>query len=134
LPFLALRPSFESLDRNDYHIRKMPENDSQPEVPVALLSEALLELRAARGNFRATREAVIHYFTTGFAGGFLAGPLLQWLFFWPNEQQSVFSQVGYSAKESREFLEILREKHSAQELGLKNDQMPPATAPDPTVD
>jgi hypothetical protein len=102
----------------------MPDKDSQPEVPVALLSQTLLELRQARGSFRATREAVIGYFKTGIAGGFQVGSLMRWLFFWPDRRQSVFSQVGYSSKESREFMEILKEKHSAQELGLRDDQMP----------
>ena len=105
----------------------MADTDSQPEIPVPLLSQALLELRQARGSQRATREAVIRYFKSGIAGGFTVGLLVQWLFFWPDKKQSVFSQVGYSATEIREFMEILKEKHSAQELGLRDDQMPPNT-------
>ena len=102
----------------------MSDNEQQAEVPVALLSQALLDLRQARGSKRATREAVFRYFKSGIAGGFTVGSLMQWLFFWPDKKQSVFSQVGYSGTESREFMEILKEKHSAQELGLREDQMP----------
>jgi hypothetical protein len=98
----------------------MSENDSQIGIPVALLSQALLELREARGNFQATREAVIRYFKNGIASGFQVGPLLQWLVFWPNNRESVFSQVGYSSKERREFLEILKEKRPVRELGLND--------------
>ncbi len=96
----------------------MSENDSQTEVPVGLLSQVLLQLREARGSSRATREAVLHYFKSGIASGFQVGPLMQWLFFWPNKQESVFSQMRYSSKEGLEFFEILKEKHSLQELGL----------------
>ena len=103
----------------------MSDNKPQADVPVALLSQALLDLREVRGSQRATREAVIRYFKSGITGGFTVGSLMQWLFFWPDEKQSVFSQVGYSAKEISEFMEILKEKHSAQELGLRDDQMPP---------
>jgi len=103
----------------------LPDTDSQPEIPVALLSQALLDLRQARGSRRATREAVIRYFKSGIAGGYTVDSLMQWLFYWPENQPSVFSQVRYSAPEIREFMEILKEKHSAQELGLRDDQMPP---------
>jgi hypothetical protein len=58
---------------------------------------------------------------------------MQWLFFWPDKKQSIFSQVGYSAREIREFMEILKEKHSAQELGLRDDQMPPDKSPQATA-
>ena len=102
----------------------MSDNKPQAEVPVTLLSQALLDLREARGNLQATREAVLRYFKSGIAGGFQVGPLMQWLFFWPDQQQSVFSQIGYSTKETFEFMEILKEKHSARELGLRDDQMP----------
>jgi hypothetical protein len=103
----------------------MSDKKAQAEVPGSLLSQALLELRDARGDLQATREAVIRYFKAGIASGFQVGSLMQWLFFWPDKAQSVFSQVGYSAKETSEFMDILREKHSAQELGLRDDQMPP---------
>ncbi|PYJ80521.1 MAG: hypothetical protein DME22_24005 [Verrucomicrobia bacterium] len=36
------------------------------------------------------------------------------------QRESVFSQVGYSGKESREFLEILKEKYPVQDLGLND--------------
>jgi hypothetical protein len=100
----------------------MADNKQQAEVPVALLSQTLLDLRETRGSQRETREAVIRYFKSGIAGGFTVGSLMQWLFFWPDKKQSVFSQVGYSANEVSEFMEILKEKHSAQELGLRHDQ------------
>jgi len=73
-------------------------------VPIELLAQALLELRKARGNFQATREAVIRYFNSGIASGFQVGPLLQWLFFWPNKRESVFAQVGTQAKRAMSFL------------------------------
>ena len=95
------------------------------DVPIELLARALLELRKARGHSQATREAVIHYFKDGITGGFQVGPLLGWLFSWPTRRDSVFSQVGYSVEEMDEFMEILKEKHSARELGLSDDQMPP---------
>ena len=88
------------------------------EIPVDLLAQTLLELRKARDNLQATREVVIGYFRDGVASGFQVGPLVSWLFSWPSERESVFSQVGYSGKESREFLEILKEKHPVQDLGL----------------
>lgn len=90
------------------------------EIPVDLLAQTLLELRKARGNLQTTREAVIRYFRGGIASGFQVGPLLGWLFSWPSQRESVFSQVGYSSKESREFLEILKEKRPVQELGLND--------------
>ena len=106
----------------------MSDNKQQAEVPVALLSKASVDLREARSSSqRATREAVIRYFKFGITGGFTVGSLMHWLFLWPDSKQSVFSQVGYSAKEISEFMEILKEKHSAQELGLQDDQMPPNT-------
>jgi len=97
------------------------------DVPIEFLAQTLRQLRKARGNFRATREAVICYFKEGIASGFQVWPLLDWLHSWPNRNESVFSQVVYSVKEIQEFWEILKEKHSAQELGLKDDQMPPNT-------
>ena len=93
-------------------------------IPVALLSETLLELRKARGNAEATRQAAIHYFRSGVASGFEVGPLLNWLFFWPNRGQSVFSQVGYSGKESSEFVETLK-KLPVQELGSDDTAIGP---------
>jgi hypothetical protein len=83
------------------------------EVPVALLKQALLELREARGNPEATREALIRYFTNGVAGNFQIGPLLEWLMSWPSKHESVFWQLGAGS----EFVEILK-KLPVQELGL----------------
>lgn len=111
----------------------MPNTDAQPEIPVTLLSQALLDLRQARGSQRATREAVIRYFKAGIADGYTVGSLMQWLFFWPEKEQSVFSQVGYSAREIEEFMGILKEKHSARELGLREDQMPASKSPEPSA-
>jgi hypothetical protein len=91
----------------------MSEISSAKEVPVGLLSQALVELREARGNPQATREALIRYFRNGVEGNFQIGPLLKWLTSWPNERESVFSQVGAG----RDFLEILR-KLPVQELGF----------------
>jgi hypothetical protein len=88
-------------------------------IPVALLAQALLELRKARGNAEETRLAAIRYFRNGIAGGFQVGPLLNWLMSWPEVRWSVFSQAGYSAKEGKEFVEMLK-KLPAQELGLND--------------
>ena len=68
----------------------MPDTDSQQEIPVTLLSQALLELRQTRGSQGATREAVMRYFKSGIADGYTVGSLMQWLFFWPDKKQSVF--------------------------------------------
>ena len=86
-------------------------------IPIALLAQALLELRKARGNSQATRQAAIRYFRSGIASGFQVGPLLDWLLSWPDGRWSVFSQAGYSGKECREFVEMLK-KLPVQELGL----------------
>ena len=102
-------------------------------IPIELLARALMELRKARGNFQATRDVVIRYFKDGIAGGFQVGPLLGWLFSWPTRRDSVFSQVGYSVEEMDKFMEILKEKHSARELGLRDDQMPPNNSLQPTA-
>jgi hypothetical protein len=91
----------------------MSRDPLQTEVPVALLNEALLELRQARGNPEATREALIRYFREGVARNFKIGPLLEWLFSWPNKRESVFWKVGTG----RDLLEILK-KLPVQELGL----------------
>jgi hypothetical protein len=89
-------------------------------VPIELLSECWLELAEAQGNPEATREAAIHYFKSGIAHGFQVGPLLKWLISWPSARESAFSQVGYSAKEATEFIEILR-KLPVEELGLNDN-------------
>jgi hypothetical protein len=94
------------------------------EIPVALLAEALRELRKARGDAEATRQAAIHYFRSGVASGFQVGALLSWLFSWPNRRESVFSQVGYEGKQGREFVETLK-KLPVQELGLKDTAIRP---------
>src|SRR5437588_1948282 len=91
----------------------MIRNPSPTEVPVGLLKQALLELREARGNSQATREALIRYFRNGVARNFQIGPLLEWLISWPNKRESVFSQAGAG----RDFVEILK-KLPVQELGF----------------
>jgi len=93
--------------------------DSTPpaEIPVSLLSQTLIELRQARGNAEATREAAIRYFKSGIGAGFQVGPLLQWLMFWPNNTESVFWQVRYQAGEGKQFIDMLK-KISLQDLGL----------------
>src|SRR5262249_13245052 len=93
--------------------------DSTPsaEIPVSLLSQTLLELRLARGNAVATREAAIRYFKSGIAGGFQVGPLLNWLLLWPSTTESVFWQVRYPGNEGRQFIDMLK-KMSLQDLGL----------------
>jgi hypothetical protein len=91
----------------------MPENKPPTEIPVALLSQALIDLRAARGNPKAAREAAIRYFKNGFASGFQIGPLLEWLFFWPSNRESVASQARLDTR----FVEMLK-KLSLRDLGL----------------
>ena len=91
----------------------------ETEVPIELLAECWLELAEARGNAQAAREAAIHYFRNGIAGGFQVGPLLKWLISWPSERESAFSQVGYSAKEASEFIETIR-KLPVEQLGLND--------------
>ena len=86
-------------------------------MPVELLAQALLDLRTARGNPEATRQAVIRYFKAGIAAGFQVGPLLQWPFFWPREGESVFGQAGFTIKQSIAFIDILKKMH-AQEIGI----------------
>jgi hypothetical protein len=98
----------------------MPDNSSQREVPVALLSQVLLELRAARGNRQAEKAAAIRYFKSGLANGYQVGPLLQWLCFWPNNRESVLWQARLDSK----FVEMLK-KLSLRDLGLASAEAPP---------
>ena len=93
--------------------RQMPENTSSKEVPVALLSQALVEFRAADGNLKIQREVAIRYFKSGITEGYELGPLLEWLLFWPNTRQSVFWQARLTAR----FAEILK-KISLREIGV----------------
>ncbi len=99
----------------------MPENTSAAEVPVALLSQALLDLRAASGNRKAEREAALRYFKSGIASGYQVGPLLEWLFSWPNNRESVFWQ----ARLDTQFVDMLK-KLSLRDLGLASDGTVPA--------
>ena len=94
----------------------MSDSNSQTEVPVALLSQALVELRAARENRQAQREAAIRYFKSGLAKGYQVGPLLEWLCFWPNNRESVFWQARLDSK----FVEMLK-KLSVRDLGLASN-------------
>lgn len=91
----------------------MNEGRPPPPIPVELLSEALVDFRAARGNRSAEKEAAIRYFKSGIAQGYQVGPLLKWLCFWPNDRESVFWQARLDAT----FIEMLK-KLSLLELGL----------------
>jgi len=102
----------------------MPESKSSLEVPVALLSQALVELRTARGNREAEREAAIRYFKSGIAEGYQIGPLLDWLCFWPNNRESVFWQARLDSK----FVEMLK-KLSLRDLGMAAKCAPPNDGP-----
>lgn len=90
-------------------------------VPVALLSQALLEFRAASGNRQREKEAAIRYFKSGIANGYQVGPLLEWLCFWPNSRESVFWQARLDSR----FVEMLK-KLSLRDLGLASNEAPPA--------
>jgi hypothetical protein len=98
----------------------MAENTSPAEVPVELLSQALLEFRAARGNRQAEKAAAIRYFKNGIANGYQVGPLLEWLCFWPNNRESVFWQARLDSK----FVEMLKNL-SLRDLGLASNDTPP---------
>jgi hypothetical protein len=91
----------------------MPENRSPEGIPVALLSQALIDLKAARGNPKAEREAAIRYFKSGIANGYQVGPLLKWLCLWPNNRESIISQARLGGS----FVDMLK-KLSLQDLGL----------------
>ena len=95
----------------------MNENTTPSEMPVTLLAQALLDLREARGNSEATRQAVIRYFKAGITTGMQIGPMVEWLFFWPNQRESVFGQAGYSHKASIEFIGMVK-RMQIQEIGL----------------
>ena len=97
----------------------MAEEARAAAIPIDLLAQALLELRKARGNSEATRDAAIRYFKGGIAIGFEVGPLLESLMFWPNRRDSVFSEVGYTGNEGVEFVQILKNL-SLHELGLND--------------
>ena len=89
----------------------MPEFDKLAEgrdVQVALLGQALLELRSAKGRAPALREAVIRYFRNGLANGFKVAELLEWLFFWPTNRWSVFAQTGFPGKAGSEFVAMVK--------------------------
>jgi hypothetical protein len=95
-------------------------NETPPtEIPVTLLAQTLLDLKAARGNWETTRQAAILYFKAGIAAGFQVGPLLQWLCFWPSQRESVFGQAGYSPAEGLKFLDILK-NISSEDIGLND--------------
>jgi hypothetical protein len=78
------------------------------EVQVALLSQALLEVRKARGHREEMREAVIRYFKNGMAQGFKVKQLLEWLFFWPSDRWSVFVQADFPGTAGHEFVEMVK--------------------------
>lgn len=103
----------------------MPEATSPTEIPVALLSQALEELRAARSNPPAAREAAIRYFKSGLERGYQVEVLLQWLLFWPNDRESVFWQVRFPGNEGRQFIETLKQL-SLRDLGLAPKAAPAA--------
>lgn len=105
-------------------ITKMSENPSPTPVPAALLSQALIELRATRGNPKAAREAAIRYFKSGIESGFQIGPLLQWLLFWPSNTESVFWQVRFPGNEGRQFIDMLK-KLSLCDLGMAPEDARP---------
>jgi hypothetical protein len=89
----------------------MPEFDKLAEgrdVQVAVLSQALLELRSGKRRPPALREAVIRYFRNGSSNGFKVAELLEWLFFWPTNRWSVFAQIGFSGKAGHEFVEMVK--------------------------
>ena len=83
-------------------------------------------VRKARGDSKATRRAVVHYFREGFCSRFPSSLLLKWLFFWPNERESVFSQVGYSARAGKDFVEMVK-KVTLKEVLTSDDESPAAT-------
>jgi hypothetical protein len=95
----------------------MNENTSSEEVPVALLSQALVDFRAARGNRPAEREAALRYFRGGLQSGYELGAWLQWLLFWPNDRESVFWQARLDVK----FVEMLK-KLSLRDLGFASHE------------
>ncbi len=99
----------------------MPENSSPVPIPVALLSQALIELRSASGNRQAERDAAIRYIQSGIANGYQLGPLIEWLFFWPNDRESVFWQARLDAR----FVDMLKNMR-LDELGLSVDGAAPA--------
>src|SRR5271169_2848364 len=78
------------------------------DVQVALLSQALLELRSAKGRPQALREAVIRYFRNGISNGFKVAELLEWLFFWPNNRWSPFAQMDFSGKAGHDFVDMVK--------------------------
>jgi hypothetical protein len=102
----------------------MSENPSPTPVPAALLSQALIELRAARGNPEAARAAAIRYFKSGVESGFQVGSLLQWLLLWPSNTESVFWQTRFPGNESRQFIDMLK-KLSLRDLGMAPNDAPP---------
>lgn len=100
-------------------------SDDGIEVPVTLLARARVELSKARGDPKASRRAAIRYCKEGFCSGFPSHLLFRWLFSWPNERESVFSQVGYSAQAGKEFIEMLK-RLTLREV-LDSDDETPAT-------
>jgi hypothetical protein len=95
----------------------MTEDKPPKPIPVDLLSDALLDLRAARGNRHAEKASALRYFKGGIARGYEVGPLLQRLCFWPNDRESVFWQARLDSK----FLDMLK-KLSLRELGLAAEE------------
>jgi hypothetical protein len=101
----------------------MSEKVAPNEIPVALLTQALLDLRQARRSRSATRQALLVYFRAGIKEQFDLDQLVNWLFFWPNNRQSAFAQAGYSDHEACELIDMLK-RIPINEIGL--DDQPSA--------
>lgn len=91
-----------------------PEADGVKEMPagsnvVSLLTQTRLELGKARGSSQATRQVLSQYLREGIYRGLPGSLLIKYLLFWPNRRDSIFSRVGYTRKEAKEFIGILKE-------------------------
>lgn len=103
----------------------MPEFDKLAEgrsVQVALLAQALRELRSAKGRSPLLREAVIRYFKNGIANRFKVPELIEWLFFWPSNRWSVFAQIDFAGKAGHEFVEMVKGL-TLRDLGVDDESI-----------
>ena len=97
------------------------------DIQVALLAQALLELRKAKARQPAQREAVIRYFKNGISSGFTIPDLITWLFLWPDNRWCVFAQMGLSENAGHEFLNMVKAL-TLRDLGV--DDSSPAAQPE----
>jgi hypothetical protein len=89
----------------------------------SLSKGTLAELRAAHGDMKETREALVRFFTRGVKGGLQLEELVQILFVEPTEKTSLVARVGYRRDEAQ-FIINMVQAFSLTEIGISSDDHP----------